>query len=54
MNVEIKFSCELTIRNIVKTPNAEEVRMDLEALLKDAISCDLAITEYEQEYTNED
>ena len=50
MNVKIKFTGELTALNIKRTQAADDMRTELEAILKDAVWGELTLTDYEQEY----
>lgn len=50
MNVRIKFTGEMLVRNIIKMPAAEDVRTELVSILQDAVWGELTVTDYEQEY----
>lgn len=54
MTAKIKFTCELTIRDIDYMPAPGEAWAELEDVLKCNLWDDVIITEYEQEFIEDE
>lgn len=54
MKVKIKFTAEVIIRNAHKLPEIQEARAEFEKALKRNVWDDLAVTDYEQEVTDDE